>query len=260
MLADRLRRAGIKAEVLLAATLGASMVAQFGLVAQWPLPPFVAWMVIGAAGAATVLSFAILGERYPKEMSGRANAALNLLHVGGAFVLQSAIGFIIALWPPTDGAYPAEAHRAAMASMLVLQLVALAWFVLPHRYVGSAKLRSAHGPVYMSLRWQMQGAVRYATVGSRIQYVHRLHRQRAHWRFAAAASAAVCVGLMAAVVTVASAPASAIQALEVVPITVEAIDDLEGSQPLRALRAMPPALMRPIAASIPLPTTIEALR
>jgi MFS family permease len=260
MLANWLRRAGIKAEVLLAATLGASMVAQCGLVAQWPLPSLVAWVVIAAAGAATVLSFAILGEYFPKEISARANAALNLLHVGGAFVLQSAAGCIIALWPPlTEGGYPAEAHRAAMAIMLLLQLAAFAWFAVPRRCITSANFRGAYRSMHMSLQWQVQGAARYAAVASRMRHVHYLHRQRAQWRFVAAASTAVCVGLMAAVFTLASAPTGIIHALEVVPISVETID-LGASQQSRSLRAMPPALMRPIGVPIAIPTAVETLR
>ena len=82
-----------------------------------------------------MLSFAILSEYFPKEMSGRANAALNLLHVGGAFVLQSATGLIIEQWPEARGSYPAEAHQLAMGASIVLQLVAFAWFALPPRRV-----------------------------------------------------------------------------------------------------------------------------
>ena len=63
-----------------------------------------------------MLSFAILSEYFPKEMSGRANAALNLLHVGAAFVLQSATGLIIEQWPEARGTYPAEAHQLAMGT------------------------------------------------------------------------------------------------------------------------------------------------
>jgi hypothetical protein len=63
-------------------------------------------------------------------MSGRANAALNLLHVGGAFVLQYATGLVIAQWPEVNGAYPMEAHQASMYAMLLLQVAALSWFVL----------------------------------------------------------------------------------------------------------------------------------
>ena len=90
--------------------------------------------------------------------------------------------------------------------------------------------------------------------------MHRLHRQRAQWRLAAAASTAVCVGLIAAVFTVASGPAVAIRALEVVPITVETSDGLEASQQSQQLRAVPSAFMRPIGVAIPLRTAVEVPR
>ena len=111
------------------------MSAQPALVLGWPIPSFLLWAVIAAAGAATVLSFAILAEYFPKEMSGRANAALNLLHVGAAFVLQSATGLIIGQWPEARGSYPAEAHQLAMGASIGLQLVAFVWFALPPRRV-----------------------------------------------------------------------------------------------------------------------------
>ena len=60
MMADRLRRMGIKTELVLASTLTLSMAAQAALVFRWPVPSFLVWAVIAAAGAATVLSFAIL--------------------------------------------------------------------------------------------------------------------------------------------------------------------------------------------------------
>src|SRR5204862_2778500 len=63
------------------------------------------------------------------------NAALNLLHVGAAFVLQSATGLIIGQWPEVRGSYPAEAHQLAMGTSIGLQLVAFAWFALPPRRV-----------------------------------------------------------------------------------------------------------------------------
>jgi MFS family permease len=88
------------------------------------------WSAIAAAGAATVLSYAILAEYFPKEVSGRANAALNLLHVGAAFLLQSFTGLVIEQWPEAGEKYPAAAHQSAMGLILVLQFAALAWLVL----------------------------------------------------------------------------------------------------------------------------------
>ena len=99
--ADRLRQRGIRTELVLACSLALSMAAQLALVLGWPVPSYLPWTFIAAAGAATVLSYAILASYFPKEVSGRANAALNLLHVGGAFVLQSVSGLIIEQWPET---------------------------------------------------------------------------------------------------------------------------------------------------------------
>lgn len=136
--ADRLRRLGIKTHQVLAVTLGASMLAQMVLVLDWPVPAALPWAVIAAAGAATVLSYATLAEYFPKEASGRANAALNILHVGSAFAIQCATGLIIEQWPLVEDHYPVEAHRCAAGIMLMLQSVALIWFCLAARSKPSA--------------------------------------------------------------------------------------------------------------------------
>src|SRR5215813_9035479 len=146
VLARWLRRRGVKTEWVLVGTLGLSMGAQAALLFGFPLPSYLLWSLIAAAGAATVLSFAVLTEYFPKEMSGRANAALNLLHVGIAFVLQTSIGLVITQWPHSEGTYPAEAHQAALGAILVLEMAALAWFVLmaahrPIQQMNSSVLR-----------------------------------------------------------------------------------------------------------------------
>jgi predicted MFS family arabinose efflux permease len=114
--ANRLRRIGITTELMLAMTVVMSVTAQVALVIGCSIPSLVLWTVIAATGAATVLSFAILAEYFPQEVSGRANAALNLLHVSAAFVLQSARGIIIAQWPQTNGGYAVAAYEAAMTA------------------------------------------------------------------------------------------------------------------------------------------------
>ncbi|MGE0851971.1 MAG: MFS transporter [Hyphomicrobiaceae bacterium] len=132
--ADRLRAAGVKTETVLAATLSLSIFAQTALMLQWPLPPLVPFLIIAAAGAATVLSFPVIGAYFPKAVAGRANGALNMLHVGCAFAVQTATGFLIVRWPESQGSYPAEAHRSAMAIIIALQLAALVWFAMPRSF------------------------------------------------------------------------------------------------------------------------------
>jgi MFS family permease len=220
MAAQRLRRRGIKTELILASVLGVSMAAQTGLILGWPLSSYLLWSVIAAAGAATVLSFAILADYFPKEMSGRANAALNILHVGGAFVLQAATGFIIAQWPQASGTYPAEAHQTAMAAILGLQVAAFAWFALstPRKPV-SAAMESLARRLLTSGRTQAAAARAPRAVALPISRDHSRIAQRhaAGWRFAAAASALLCIGLATALSTTIGGPSVTVHIVEVDP-------------------------------------------
>ena len=263
LIADRLRRIGIKAELLLAATVGASMVAQCALAGQWPVPSVFLWAAIAAAGAVTVLSFAILGEYYPKEISGRANAALNLLHVGGAFVLQSATGSIIALWPQTQGTYPAEAHQAAMGTALLLQVAAFAWFALPRRAAAHATALGGRGPMSMCLERVALTRTAYPAVGyRRIQHMHHVRKQRAHWRLAATASTSLCVGLAAVLFMAMSGPVVAIRVLEAdrdVPVVAATIDGDRSMEGLQGAYVMLPRFTWSDRVAFPLPTIAAGL-
>lgn len=131
VLADAARRRGVRPRDLLAGVAAASMLAQLGLVLRIPVPPQILWSFIGAVGGATVLGFAALAESSPKAMAGRANAALNVLHIGAAFLIQSGIGVVVGRWP-TDAAghAPPVAYAAALGLALVPQAAGLAWYLL----------------------------------------------------------------------------------------------------------------------------------
>ena len=85
--------------------------------------------MIAGVGAATVLSYSILAEYFPKEIAGQANAALNMFHIGGAFVIQGAIGLVINHWISHHGHYPTIAYKTAFALVVVFQIVGIAWFL-----------------------------------------------------------------------------------------------------------------------------------
>jgi MFS family permease len=131
MLADRLRRHGIRTEAILAAVGVLFVLAQFALVFQLPLPSLLLWCIVSVMGAATVLSFAVIADYFPVELAARANGALNLLHFGWAFVVQCGIGMILAQWSPQAGHYPVEAYQSAFGLSIVFQAVALIWFATP---------------------------------------------------------------------------------------------------------------------------------
>jgi len=100
---DRLRRHGVGPRALLGLVAMIFIAAQLALILRLPLPSYVPWIVVAAVGAGTVLSYAILAEYFPTDLAGRANAALNLFHIGGAFVVQYMTGLVVQLWASTDG-------------------------------------------------------------------------------------------------------------------------------------------------------------
>jgi MFS family permease len=127
--AERLRRRGVRTQIVLAVVGAVFVTAQFALILRMPISSYVVWAIVASVGAATVLSFTILAEYFPNEIAGQANAALNVLHIGGAFVLQYAIGVVIDIWGSEGGHYPAMAYQTAFAIVLSFQLTALIWFL-----------------------------------------------------------------------------------------------------------------------------------
>jgi MFS family permease len=125
---DRSRRRGVGPRALLGLVATMFIAAQLALILRLPLPSYVPWIVVAAVGAGTVLSYAILAEYFPTELAGRANAALNLFHIGGAFVVQYVTGLVVQLWAPTDGHYPEIAYQSAFAFNVGLQIAAAVWF------------------------------------------------------------------------------------------------------------------------------------
>jgi predicted MFS family arabinose efflux permease len=127
----RLHRRGISNARMLALVTALGMSAELALILRLPVPPLLPWLVIAGVGTITVLSFAVLGQIF--FASGRANAALNLLHLGTAFLVQSGIGFLIEQWTPTDGQSPAIAYQSALAVVLAAQFISWCIFVWPRR-------------------------------------------------------------------------------------------------------------------------------
>ena len=131
VLATRLRQRNIQPQAIFGVIAALFIAAQLALILRWPLPSYILWCFLAAAGAVTILSYAILAGYFPKELAGRANAALNVFHIGGAFVVQDFIGIIIDRWPVQDNHHPTIAYQIALGTNVALQLVAWIWFMWP---------------------------------------------------------------------------------------------------------------------------------
>jgi MFS family permease len=180
------------------------------------VPAWLPWVTIAATGAGTVLSYALLSEMFPKSASGRANGALNLLHVTAAFAIQYAIGPIVQQWASEDGHYPPEAYQAAFGLNLAVQAAAFLWFVRPERKTALQHL--PEHPIHAfaaSLAIAPSAALSYAR--ARHAWSLRLARARAQqqaWRTAAFASFAVLALLVSSLASTVLGTSIAAQVIE----------------------------------------------
>ena len=123
ILADRLRRRGIGSERLFIFGVAIAIIIQLALVVMPDAAPGIFWTSHAVVASAMILSFAILTERFPAEITGRVITTINLMGFVCAFIFQWGIGAIIGTFAAKpDGGYMPEAHSTALAAMLVLQV------------------------------------------------------------------------------------------------------------------------------------------
>ena len=140
ILARLLRRVGIGPAGILALSCLILITAEFALVVWKPVYAILPWSVIAAIGAGAALTFAILPTYYPLALSARASSLLSLFTMGGAFLIQLGLGYIINYWPRDQlGHYPATAYNAAFISLLTIQCFALLNFAQGN--IGSQTVR-----------------------------------------------------------------------------------------------------------------------
>lgn len=214
---DDLKSRGWPLEHVFALTAATFIAVELALVVGLPIPSMLLWAMIAAIGAATVLSYTILATFVAKDTIGRANAALNLFHFGGAFAVQWAFGLILALWPTTSGHYPAEAYKAALTSAIVLQSAALLYFVaIPSREKAVVYAASRlHTGIRANLPAAKFGA---AYIEARLvwrAYLRSAHAQVTFWRLAAVGSSTICGLLSIAVASAALDRPVALHTIEV---------------------------------------------
>jgi hypothetical protein len=76
-----------------------------------------------------VLAFTVLSDGLPRELTGRANTAMNLLMFATSFAAQWGIGVVVDVARGALGLDVAGGLRLAFALVLSLYVVAYAWFV-----------------------------------------------------------------------------------------------------------------------------------
>jgi MFS family permease len=127
----RLKHLGIGPETILKSGMG------FGLVVMLLIlfsigPSYVLWFALGLVFSVGNLSYALLAGHFPRELSGRANTALNLGSFIGAFGIQWGIGALVD-GLAANGVATADAYRWAFGVLVTMQAASYGWFLLGGR-------------------------------------------------------------------------------------------------------------------------------
>ncbi|HOL64836.1 MAG TPA: MFS transporter [Accumulibacter sp.] len=139
LLATALARRGVTPVHLLVGGLSLSLLTLSAIVGGFSTQTYVLWIAYGTFSSFGTLSYSQAAACFPLALAGRANTAFNLMVFIGAFGLQWGLGVFIDVLS-AGGHSPAAAQRGAFLLLLVLQVAALAWFLLAgRRCSGSAE-------------------------------------------------------------------------------------------------------------------------
>ena len=124
-----LARRGIKPMWLLIVGIGLALVVELLIILK-VAPPAWLWPLFGLSFSLSNIAYSQLAAAFPVALSGRVNTALNLMVFIGAFGLQWGIGAVVDGFA-TSGMARADAFKATFAVLLVAQVLAFAWFLVP---------------------------------------------------------------------------------------------------------------------------------
>lgn len=82
----------------------------------------IVWVLFAFFASGATSGYIVVGQMFPAEQMARVSTAVNTLTLGGAFLLQSAIGWVLDLWPRTgEGGWDPRGYSAALALSALIQ-------------------------------------------------------------------------------------------------------------------------------------------
>jgi len=129
-LTETLVRRGVDGLYVLFGALSAFLIVQALLLIPHTPSDVALWLAFGLFGTGGILSYATLAHHFPSALTGRVITGLNVFTFAGAFAVQWGFGLIVDLWPSVeDGRFLSTGYRAALMIIVILQIVALIWYL-----------------------------------------------------------------------------------------------------------------------------------
>jgi predicted MFS family arabinose efflux permease len=132
--ADTMSRRGRSTVPLLAGGIAAASLCLLLLALGVRTGALALWSLLFCGSTGAVLAYPLLARRYPKEMAGRVNTALNVFVFIGMFSGQWAVGIVLNQWPQTPTGYAPEAYPWALGALWIIQFAGLVWLWSGRRY------------------------------------------------------------------------------------------------------------------------------
>jgi predicted MFS family arabinose efflux permease len=93
------------------------------------------WSAFVFFGTGATLAHSIATRRFPREMAGRVNTALNTFTFMGIFLGQWATGAVLNRFPPSATGYDPRGYAYALGALALIQAAGLAWLWTGRRAV-----------------------------------------------------------------------------------------------------------------------------
>jgi len=85
------------------------------------------WIAFAFFGASGASGYVAVSQMFPPEQVGRVSTAVNAMVLGGAFLMQSLIGWILDFWPRTAaGGWDPRGYSAALMLSVAVHLLVTA--------------------------------------------------------------------------------------------------------------------------------------
>ncbi len=125
--ASRAHAAGLPRFLVPIVSLTGLVLLQVGLILQPSQHAVVLalWLAMALFGAGGATGYIEVCQMFPPDQTGRVSTAVNMMSLGGAFLVQAAIGWILDLWPRTaSGGWDPDGYSWALALTAALQALA----------------------------------------------------------------------------------------------------------------------------------------
>jgi hypothetical protein len=88
------------------------------------------WFGFACVGSAGPISYSVLAQRFPPELTGRVATLLNFSMLCTVFLLQTVIGLILDQWPRTaSGGWDPAGYSWALFLTVSLQGLTVVWLL-----------------------------------------------------------------------------------------------------------------------------------